>query len=239
MNTNDPADGLEYYELRTYTLTSSAQQKLVEDYFKNAAIPALNRLGVKHVGVFTEMAPVGQTKIFVLVPYNSMEHFTTVAANIGKDPDFLTKGANYLNAPASMPAYEWIDSSLMKAFVHMPKLEAPAQKPRIFELRQYQSASEIAGKMKIKMFNDEGEIDIFKRLGFNPVFWGETIIGTLRPNLTYLITFDDLDAKAAHWKAFVADPEWKKISAVPEYADSLLVSKITSTMIVPTEYSQI
>ena len=121
----------------------------------------------------------------------------------------------------------------------MPEMALPAKQPRIFELRQYQSASESAGKKKIEMFNSQGEIDIFKRLGFNPVFFGETLIGPLRPNLTYMVTFDDMAAHDSHWKAFGADDEWKKISSVPEYADAKLVSKITSTMIAPTAYSQI
>src|SRR5258708_9901913 len=43
------------YELRIYTLKNDTQQKLVEDYLKNAAIPALNRLSAKNVGVFTEL----------------------------------------------------------------------------------------------------------------------------------------------------------------------------------------
>jgi hypothetical protein len=115
----------------------------------------------------------------------------------------------------------------------------PKRRNAIFELRQYQSASEAAGKKKIEMFNDQGEIDIFKRLGFAPVFWGETVIGPQRPNLTYMVTFDDLPAKDAHWKAFGSDAQWKKVSAVPEYADALLVNKITSTLLVPTAYSQI
>jgi hypothetical protein len=88
-------------------------------------------------------------------------------------------------------------------------------------------------------FNDKGEIDIFKRLGFNPVFWGETIIGPLRPNLTYMVTFNDVADKESHWKDFVMDTQWHEISAVPEYADALLVNKITSTLLVPTAYSQI
>jgi len=54
-----------------------------------------------------------------------------------------------------------------------------------------------------------------------------------------MVTFDDLAAKDAHWKAFGSDPQWKKISTVPEYADALLVNKITSTMLMPTAYSQI
>jgi len=229
----------EYYELKVYNLKSAEQQKLVEDYLKNAAIPALNRHGVKHVGVFTEMKPEGQTKLYTLIQYNSLAHFNTVTEAIDKDAELKLKGTAYLNAPATAPAYERIESSLLKAFAHSPVLAAPDKKDRIFELRQYQSASEAAGKKKIEMFNDQGEIDIFKRLGFNPVFWGETIIGGQRPNLTYMVTFDDIEAKNAHWKAFGGDPQWKKISSVPEYADALLVNKITSTMLVPAAYSQI
>jgi hypothetical protein len=41
-----PTHGTDYYELRTYTLKNATQQKLVEDYFQYAAIPALNRIGI-------------------------------------------------------------------------------------------------------------------------------------------------------------------------------------------------
>ena len=239
MTTINPPAMQEYYELRVYTLKDEAQQKLVEDYLKNAAIPALNRLGVKHIGVFTELKPTGQTKIYALAPYSGLDHYASVTDSLGKDGDLKSKGAAYLNAPATAPAYERIESSLLKAFKHFPTLTAPPKKSRIFELRQYQSASDAAGKKKIEMFNDQGEIDIFKRLGFNPVFWGETIIGPLRPNLTYMVTFDDLADKESHWKDFVMDTQWHEISAVPDYADALLVSKITSTLLVPTEFSQI
>lgn len=44
-----------YYELRTYTLKDANQQRLVEDYLEKAAIPALNRLGIENIGVFTEL----------------------------------------------------------------------------------------------------------------------------------------------------------------------------------------
>jgi hypothetical protein len=168
-----------------------------------------------------------------------MAKFVSVTDNLNKDADHQKSGAAYLNAPATEPAYERIESSLLKAFAHMPKMAIPGSGPRIFELRQYQSASEAAGKKKIEMFNDEGEINIFKRLGFKPVFFGETVIGPLRPNLTYMVTFEDMAAHDSHWKAFVDDAEWKKISVVPGYADAELVSKITSTMIDPAAYSQI
>ena len=239
MTDNKKTAAANYFELRVYTLKDDTQQKLVERYFENAAIPALNRAGIKNVGVFTEIEPKGQTKLYVLTQYNGLDHLNQIVDNINNDIALQKDGAAYLNAPASAPAYERIESSLLKAFKNGPEITVPPKTTRIFELRQYQSASEAAGKKKIEMFNDQGEIDIFKRLGFKPVFWGETIIGPQRPNLTYMITFDDMAAKAAHWKAFGSDPQWKKISAVPEYADALLVNKITSTMLVPTAYSQI
>jgi hypothetical protein len=239
MTNNAPPAPQEYYELRAYSLKNEAQQKLVENYLKDAAIPALNRLGVKHVGVFSELKPEGQTKIYVLAQYSSLDHYGRVNDSMTNDDELKRKGAAYLNAPADQPAYERIESSLLKAFKHFPTLTAPQKKTRVFELRQYQSASEAAGQKKIEMFNDRGEIDIFKRLGFNPVFWGETIVGPQRPNLTYMVTFDDLADKGSHWKDFGGDTQWHEISAVPEYADALLVNKITSTMLVPTEFSQI
>ena len=229
----------EFYEIRTYTLKDENQQKLVENYFETAAIPALNRIGVKNIGVFTELNPTAQTKLYAIIPYKSIEDFVNVAGKLEKDAVYKTAGGGYLMAPSSAPAYERIESSLLKAFAHMPAMEVPAKKARIFELRQYQSASESAGKKKIEMFNDKGEIDIFKRLGFKPVFFGETVIGELMPNLTYMVTFDDMEAHGKHWQSFGGDAEWKVISKVPEYADSLLVSKITATFIKPTAFSQI
>jgi len=48
-----------------------------------------------------------------------------------------------------------------------------------------------------------------------------------------------MDAHDRHWKAFGNDPDWKRISAIPDYADAKLVSHITSTLLVPASCSQI
>jgi len=229
----------QFYELRVYTLANGEQQKLVEEYLKDAAIPALNQLGSKNIGVFTELKPSGQTKLYVLIPYNSWDDYITIWNKLAGDAVYQQKGQAYLNAPATAPAYQRIESSLLMAFAHMPKMHVPPRKPRIFELRRYEHASEAAGKKKLEMFNDAGEIDIFKRLGFDPVFFGETLIGGLRPNLTYMVTFDDMAAHDSHWKAFGNDPEWAKLKAIPDYADAKLVSRITSIFLVPAAFSQI
>ncbi len=229
----------EFYELRVYTIKNEAQEKMVENYFQTAAIPALNRLGAKNVGVFKELKPQGQTKIFVLIPFASLDDFLKVEEKLLKDGAYLQAGNAYLTASATDPAYDRIQSSLLRAFAKLPKIEVPQNKPRIFELRRYESATETAGKKKIEMFNDAGEIDIFKRVGLTPVFFGEALIGEMRPNLTYMLTYDDMEEHDRNWKTFISDPEWKKISGMPEYANARIVSRITSTFLVPTAFSQV
>ncbi|RYY27020.1 MAG: NIPSNAP family containing protein [Sphingobacteriaceae bacterium] len=229
----------EFYELQVYTLKNAQQQKLVENYLQQAAIPALNKLGSKSIGVFTEMKPAtDQTKIFVLIPFASLDAWQKVHDNLMKDAAYKQAGSDYLQAPLAEPAYDRIESSLLQAFNTTPKLVLPEKKQRFFELRRYESGSEVFGKKKIEMFNEGGETKIFKDLGFHPVFFAETVIGEMRPNLTYMITFDSMDDHDAKWKAFGSNPDWKKISTSPEYPDKI-VSRITSTFLNPTAYSQI
>ncbi|MVM30323.1 NIPSNAP family containing protein [Spirosoma sp. HMF4905] len=229
----------EFYELRIYSLKNARQRKAVETYFQNALIPALNRLGSKNIGVFTEYLPQGFTKLVAVIPFNSLDDYFNTSDKLASDAAYQQAGADYLTAEATAPSYERIDSSLLKAFALMPKLEAPEKKPRIFELRRYESHNELAGKKKIEMFNQGGEIAIFKRVGLTPVFFGETLIGPMRPNLTYMLTFDNMEEHDQNWKAFSSDPEWKKISSVPEFTDARIVSNITRMFLIPTAFSQI
>lgn len=235
----EKTSGSEFYELRVYTLKDTRQQKLVENYFQNAAIPALNKAGSKNVGVFTEQQPEGQTKLYAIIPYKSVEDFIAISDKLTNDATYQQAGTEYLNAAATEPAYERIQSSFLKAFAGMPKIQVPEKKSRMFELRRYESASEAAGKKKIQMFNDIGEIAIFKRVGLTPVFFGETLIGEMRPNLTYMLTFDDMAEHDKNWKTFIEDPEWNRIKSIPEYADAKIVSRITRTFLVPASFSQI
>ena len=82
-----------------------------------------------------------------------------------------------------------------------------------------------------------GEINIFVRLGFNPVFYAQTIIGGKQPNLVYMTTFDNKKSRDEHWKAFGADSEWNRIKALPEYDHAMTKAEIH--FLTPAEYSQI
>jgi hypothetical protein len=54
-----------------------------------------------------------------------------------------------------------------------------------------------------------------------------------------MLTFDDMEEHDRNWKAFGADAQWQQIRAVPEYADSKIVSRITRTFLIPAACSQI
>jgi len=92
-------------------------------------------------------------------------------------------------------------------------------------------------KKKVEMFNTGGEIAIFRHTGLDPVFFGQSLVGTRLPNLTYMLGFDDMDSKEKSWDRFRNDPGWKKLKAEPYYKDT--VSKVTNILLRPALCSQI
>ncbi|PYJ97583.1 MAG: NIPSNAP family containing protein [Verrucomicrobia bacterium] len=232
----------EFYELRLYHLRRGPKQKLFDDFYREAAIPAMNRAGIGPVGVFNVAYGPDNPTMYVLIPHKTIESFGTALDRVRSDADYQKAGTGFINAPATDPSYVRVESSLMVAFVGMPELEVPAaakaNQPRIFELRTYESHSKKANKKKIEMFNN-GEIVIFRRTGLQPVFFGETLIGPKMPNLTYMLVFENIAAREKNWGAFIADPEWKKLSTTPGYTDTEIVSNISNVFLRPTAYSQI
>ena len=231
-------DGREYYELRTYAL-KDGKQPLLDDYLSKAFLPALGRFGIGPVGVFMEKSDAGGAAVYVLIVFRSAGQAATLSERLAADEEHNKVGADYLAAPASDPVYERIEISLHGAIDAMPKLEKPdTAKPRLLNLRIYESPSERAGRKKIEMFNQH-ELPIFRRVGLNPVFFGETLIGSKMPNLTYMLVFPDDAERRAAWGRFGADDDWKKLKAVPEYADKEIVSHITNKILTPAPYSGI
>jgi len=232
----------EFYELRLYHLRRGPKQKLFDDFYREASIPAMNRAGIGPVGVFNVAYGPDNPTMYVLIPHKTIESFGTALDRVRSDAEYQKAGAGFINAPATDPSYVRVETSLMVAFEGIPKLEVPAaakgNQPRIFELRTYESHSKKANKKKIEMFNN-GEIAIFRRTGLQPVFFGETLIGAKMPNLTYMLVFESMAAREKNWSAFIADPEWKKLSTTPGYTDTEIVSNISNVFLRPTAYSQI
>ncbi len=228
----------QYFELTEFHTHVGARRSRVADFYRDVALPALSRLGIGPVGVFTVAYGPTRPSLFVLVPHDSLESVLATPARLLEDAAYRRDGAAFLEAPLSDPAYVRKERQLLVAFTDMPRIEVPTQaESRIFELRVYESHSERAGQKKIDMFNGGGEIAIFRKTGLTPVFFGETLFGPRIPNLTYMLSFDHMQARDEAWATFIADPDWISLRDDPQYADT--VSNISDIILRPTPFSQI
>lgn len=223
------------YELRVYHVVRGRVNALSE-YLSKAFIPALNTYGCANVGVFKEMADPQPPKIYVLIPYKSMDHYAGVNEYLIGNEAYQTAQLAYQKIPKDKKVYNRFDTTLLRAFQGIPEMKIPKQKERIFEFRTYEGYSEDAVQRKVKMFN-EGELPIFDKTGLHSVFFGHMLSGPAMPALTYMLTFEDMAERDANWKAFIDHPDWKKMSAMEEYKDT--VSNIIRIFLLPLDISQV
>src|SRR5690242_14659351 len=88
----------EFYTIRFYPLKNAQQKQKVDKYLKDAFIPALHRQGIAKIGVFK---PIGNDtasirRIYVLIPFHSLEQFAGLNAALEKDAQYLSDGKDYL-----------------------------------------------------------------------------------------------------------------------------------------------
>lgn len=216
------------------------QAERTAEFLATAAAPAMKRAGAGTVGLFGNLVGEQSPTIHVLVSYASLADMEAAMDKLAQDEEYRNRAEAYYSAPGL--AYQRLHSSLLRAFDSMPAVEIPPtagrQAPRIFELRTYESNNVLTLRRKIKMF-DDGEIAIFRRLGMLPVFFGQTLIGSNMPSLTYLLAFDSLAAREKAWQAFSQDPEWQKMRVQPGLSDAEIVSNISNSILRPLPGSDI
>jgi len=232
----------DYYQLRRYSLLSGPQLKLTESYFSDALIPALGRLGMGPVGALKlDIGPETPTYVLI-IPSTNLADLAELDLRLAQDAEFLRAAEPFWNATNAAPAFIRIESWLLKAFQGWPKLTLPpsaaTKAKRIFQLRTYESPSNGEHVRKVEMFH-AGEFDIFLKAGFHPVFFGDGLIGSRLPHLTYMLSFADMAELEARWDIFRNDPAWKKLSADPHYAFDQIVNNITNVILSPLACSQI
>ncbi len=230
----------EYYELRAYRIKSGTDASLLENYLEKAAIPALNNLGIRPVGVFREIHPKDTEAVFVLLPAGAFALLGSAWLRIAGDAAYQHAAAGYLATENANAAYERIDSWYLLAFAGFPKLQLPVycknRQSRLFELRTYESHNEGKAQKKVDMFNN-GEIELMRELELGPIFYGQALSGPNLPHLTYMTSGVNEAAHKQHWEAFGKHPQWIQMKNDPQYGDT--VSKITKWMLQPAACSQI
>lgn len=226
-----------YLELIRFVVRNRSSIRPLEKYLGDTVIPGLNKLGCSPVGVFKPKHGSHGADLYMLVPHSDIESFTSAWQKLTATDAFIAAS----DTTPEDQLYERMETTLLSTFSHMPEPEIPEAVKgvdgRIFELRIYESHNRIKSDLKVEMFNEGGEIEIFRNVGLHPVFFGHSLAGPLMPNLIYMLAFKDIAEREANWKKFSADPDWGKLKQNKRYADT--VSNITDFIMTASSVSQI
>ena len=237
---NSAGTSQEYYEYRIYRVENAARQAQVLTQLENNLLPALKRLSLDRIGVFTVTEDPEDLSVHVLIPFPSLAVFAELSTKLSADAEYQKGSKEYFSHMKKDAVYSRIESKLLKAFTSMPVMELPKEStensPRLFEIRTYQSPHEKLAELKRHMFN-HGETQLMRDLGMDPVFFGETLIGSDYPNLVYMLSSRDMEENKSLWKKFGGSDGWAKMKVMPKYKGT--VSNISKTYLVPTSFSGI
>ena len=230
-------------ELRHYDMRngSDAQMQRTAEFIEKYALPAGKRAGEGVSGVFANSIGPGGPYLLLVNSYPSLAAMEASQAKNSEDKEFRQALETYYARPGL--GYQRVNVSLLRAADSMPQIAPPpieeGKALRTFELRTYESNNASTLARKVKMFEEGGELAIFRRVGIRPVFFGTAIAGDNLPQLTYMVCYDDLAAREKAWKAFGADPEWLKLRSQPGLADAEIVSNISNTILRPLPFSPV
>ena len=110
-------------------------------------------------------------------------------------------------------------------------------KARFFEMRTYTTHP---GKLDAlnKRFREDTN-RLFKKHGIDMIgYWTPADGDHVKDQLVYILAYPSHEARDQSWKAFQADPEWKKAKEASE-AGGPIVREVQSVYLTPTDYSPI
>jgi len=243
---NAPQAPRQFIEVRKYTIKDADKRAVLVDILDKALVPALNRQGLRPVGVFMPIqreTPLEReakfaNNVFVVIPHRTTNTFVSTAARLRADSVYMRDAAPIFETTSRDPVYTDCETFLLHGFPTLPGVEVPDLGPnRVFELRLYRSFNIERNEAKIHMFDEGGELPLFREVGLNPIFFGDIVAGTRMPAFLYMIGCSSLDNHAAVWRTFVNHPKWIAMRDLPEYADT--ATEIDSIVLTPSPGSQI
>ena len=223
-----------YYEYRTYELRNDIEPQRINKFFSEHMIPELRKRSSGPVGCFSVTSGFYSPSLSVLIQYESLSRLNSITDLIASDDSFA-KAWRSFETGSGLP-YIRYNSSLLKAFEGHPQIELSPGGKHLFELRTYESKDAFDTAAKVEMFNKE-EIRIFRDCGMRIVFFGEAMIGSRLPHLTYMLAWKDMAEREQGWRDFGTNRDWNRIKVVPRWANA--VSSIHTSFHRATDYSEI
>lgn len=212
-----------FYLIQIYHCSNLQQVDQIDAYLKSIYLPFLHANGISKVGVFAPIDNDTATdkRLFVWIPLKSINELDELDQKKEALDPFSNDPLLQLDGIVGSLPYNRVESILTKAFKFQPQFSTKSNltksNERVYEYRSYESPSEKSHLNKVHMFNEGREIELFEQLNFNAIFYSKALVGSRTPNLIYMTSFNNMEDRNEHWKAFSAHPLWKNISTAPMY----------------------
>src|SRR5690606_21631086 len=115
-NHSEAQEVQEFYEIKLYLIDNPEQEVQIDNYLKNAYIPALNKAGIKNIGVFKPIKDDSVyygKRIYVLTPFESTQQFLDIPGALKSNDQYLKAAYDYLNAPHDKSPYIRIETTFL------------------------------------------------------------------------------------------------------------------------------
>lgn len=226
----------EVYELRTY-VTHEGKLPDLEARFRNHTIRIFEKHGMMSEGYWvpTDGEAAKNTLIYVL-RHESREAARASWKAFGADPEWKKVAAE--SEKNGKILAQRPESVFMTRADYSPvwKNGSNPGADAVFEMRIYQAREGLLEKLDAR-FRDH-TIRLFNRHGMRSVaYWHPLDEPASKDTLIYIIRHESREAAAASWKAFGADPEWKKAAA--ESGVGRLAQRPKVTYMRATDYSTV
>lgn len=133
--------------------------------------------------------------------------------------------------------FSWVSAGFALTFGLLLASFVEADEPRFFEQRIYIAHEGKFDALQTR-FRDH-TCRLFEKHGMQLIgFWVPTDEPKSKDTLIYILAYPSREAREASWKAFIDDPEWKKVYE-ESHKDGPLVKAVESVFMTGTDYSAI
>ena len=232
-------DESQIFELRCYKLrySKSNQFQRLTAFLESEHLPMTERIGWVQ-GYFRVTLGEFTPRVYTLAAFDSLADMGEKMAAKRADKAW-SEAADEFGSHEQAP-YDRVESWLLRAFDGMKTIEVPdvPERPRAYDLRIYEQETFRDTQEKMRMFNEE-EIQIFRDCGINPLFFGETIVGSHMPSLIYMSHYADMDARSEAWSTFGGSDAWNRIKSHPGWSNADIVATVSNIHLAGLPFSPI
>ena len=103
-------DKFHFFELKVYEYTTTAQEKVIDEFLSQSFLPFLHKNGRSKVGVFSNYGNDTSVvkRVYVLIPHKTLSEIPVLQKGFFTDKEHMAKGVTYIDASSSQPAFNSI-----------------------------------------------------------------------------------------------------------------------------------